>query len=149
MFWEVATRDGNPPYRCRWIYIRQRSRWEVQTYLERKKTSPGLVEDILNKLSNLNLIDDEKFAKAYVEERQLLRPASRRKIIMDLRKKHVGNDAVQSVIGADNSNDQTALQEIITHKRKQTRYQDDLKLMQYLARQGFSYGDIKVAMQEH
>jgi SOS response regulatory protein OraA/RecX len=36
---------------------------------------------------------------------------------------------------------------VIERKRRQTKYQDDTKLMQYLARQGFGYDDIKSALQ--
>jgi SOS response regulatory protein OraA/RecX len=46
-------------------------------------------------------------------------------------------------VGRDEGDEHNALREIIERKRKQTKYQDDLKLMQYLARQGFNYDDIK------
>lgn len=36
---------------------------------------------------------------------------------------------------------------MITRKRRQIKYQDNDKLMQYLARQGYGYGDIKTALQ--
>jgi SOS response regulatory protein OraA/RecX len=37
----------------------------------------------------------------------------------------------------------------IVRKRQQSKYHDDeLKLMQYLARQGFGYGEIKSALSE-
>jgi len=40
------------------------------------------------------------------------------------------------------------LRELIAKKRQQSRYQDKLKLMQYLSRQGFGYGDIKTVLEE-
>lgn len=132
----------------RYIAIRPRSRWEIEFYLQRKKASPALSETILNKLSNVNLIDDEKFAEAFVNDRRLLRPTSRRKMIMELRKKHVADEVIQAAVGNEQPDEQTALRAIIESKRRQSRYRDDLKLMQYLARQGFSYGDIKSALQD-
>jgi regulatory protein len=130
----------------RYVAMRLRSRWEVEFYLERKGASPPLIETILNKLSIVGLIDDEKLARAYVNDRRQLRPASRRKIITELRKKRIANDIIEAALGSEPEDEQTALAAIIESKRRQTKYQDDQKLMQYLARQGFSYGDIKDAL---
>lgn len=132
----------------RYIALRPRTKWEVEFYLERKKASPALVDSILNKLSIIGLIDDEKFAKAFVNDRRLLRPASRRKLITELRKKHVNPAIIEQAVGSETDDEQAALRAIIDSKRRQTKYQDDLKLMQYLARQGFNYGDIKTALQD-
>jgi regulatory protein len=130
----------------RYIAIRPRTQWEIETYLARKDSPAPTSEQITNKLIRLGLIDDTKFAQAYVNDRRLLRPTSRRKMIIELRKKYVENDIIQAVVGNETDDERGALQEIVQRKRKQTRYQDDLKLMQYLARQGFSYGDIKAAL---
>lgn len=132
----------------RYVALRPRSQWEISYYLERKKTSPSLLETILNKLSIVGLIDDGKLAEAYVHDRRLLRPTSRRKMASELRKKRISDDIIQRVLAEEDGEEQTALQEVITSKRRQSKYQDDLKLMQYLARQGFSYNDIKAALQD-
>jgi len=131
-----------------YIAMRPRSEWEIRTYLEKKGASPALIDSILNKLSIVGLVDDEKFARAFVADRRLLRPTSARKLSLELKKKHVAEDVIRQAIGDDQEDEQAALQHIIERKRLQTRYQDDLKLMQYLARQGFNYGDIKVALQK-
>lgn len=131
----------------RYIAIRPRSQWEIETYLVRKDSPAPKIEQITNKLSRLGLIDDTKFAQAFVNDRRLLRPTSRRKMILELKKKRVANDTIQMVVGNESADESSALIDIVRRKRKQTRYQDDLKLMQYLARQGFSYGDIKAALQ--
>ncbi|PIZ61835.1 hypothetical protein COY17_03540, partial [Candidatus Saccharibacteria bacterium CG_4_10_14_0_2_um_filter_52_9] len=77
---------------------------------------------------------------------QLLRPTSRRKMMLELRKKHVADDTIQVALGEEQADEQAALLDIIERKRRQSKYQDDLKLMQYLARQGFGYHDIKAAL---
>ena len=137
----------------RYVAMRQRTAWEVLFYLERKGADPSLSQTILNKLSIVGLLDDEKFARSYVNDRQLLRPTSRRKIIMELKKKRVPEEIVQRVLTERSEQDegnteQTALSEVITRKRRQTKYQDDTKLMQYLARQGFGYSDIKAVLRQ-
>lgn len=132
----------------RYVAMRPRTRWEVEFYLDRKQASPALIDNILNKLSNIGLIDDRKFAQAYVNDRKLLRPASRRKIIAELRKKRVADEIIQQITSAEEIDDRTALRAIIERKRRQTKYQDDTKLMQYLARQGFGYDDINSVLQK-
>ena len=130
----------------RYVALRPHSRWEVNFYLERKGASPTLIENILNKLSDIHLLDDRAFAQTYVNDRRLLRPAPRRKIILELKKKRIAEDIIQEVVGNDSEDEATALQAVIARKRRQTKYQDDAKLMPYLARQGFNYGDIKAAL---
>ena len=129
-----------------YIALRPRSKWEIEFYLERKKASPALIDLILNKLSIIDLIDDEKFAKAFVNDRRLLRPTSRRKLVNELRKKHISNEIIEKAIGNETEDEQAALRTVIEKARRQTKYQDNEKLMRYLARQGFSYGDIKDAL---
>jgi len=131
----------------RYIAMRPRSRWEMEFYLQRKDASPPLIEQILNKLSDIGLIDDEKFAQAFVNDRRLLRPTSRRKMMLELRKKRVSSEAIEAALGSDTAPETTALKEVIERKLRQSKYRDDeLKLMQYLARQGFRYDDIKTAL---
>ncbi len=131
-----------------YLAIRPRSRWEVTTYLQRKGASPTLSASILNKLSNSNLLDDKKFAEAFVSDRRLLHVKSRRKLIQELRQKHVPGDIIQAAVGNESEDEQAALRAVIERKRRQAKYRDNLKLMQYLAGQGFNYGDIKSALGE-
>lgn len=132
----------------RYVALRPRSVWEMQFYLERKQASPALIEQITNKLMSIELLDDAKFARMFVNDRRLLRPTSRRKLILELRKKHVPTDLIEQAVGSEVEDEQAALQALIESKRHQAKYQDDLKLMQFLARQGFGYGDIKAALEQ-
>lgn len=131
-----------------YIARRPRSRWEMEQYLQRKQCSPALAHTILNKLSNIELLDDVKFAHSWVNNRRLLKPTSRRRLAQELRAKRISDEIIEQVLGADETDETTVLQELIARKRKQARYHDDQKLMQYLAGQGFSYGDIKAAIQD-
>lgn len=132
----------------RYVAIRPRSRWELETYLARKKASPALTKSILNKLSKAGFVDDEQFARAYVQDRRLLRHTARRRLVQELRQKRVADETIQAVVGSEPEDEQAALKAVIQQKRRQPKYRDDLKLMQYLARQGFNYGDIKEALQD-
>jgi regulatory protein len=130
----------------RYVAMRPRSVWEVEFYLKRKDSPAPLIEQITNKLKKFGYLDDLKFAEAFVRDRRLLRSSSVRKIILELRKKHVPSDVIERVTKEDETDEGAMLREVVAKKRRQTKYQDDLKLMQYLARQGFSYSDIKTAL---
>lgn len=130
----------------RYVAMRPRTTWEVKTYLERKHASPDLTISLLNKLSNINLIDDAAVARMYIHDRQLLRPASRRKIMYELQKKHIPEGEIE--VALSEVDDTQALAQVIANKRRQSKYQDEAKLLRYLASQGFSYGDIKSALAE-
>ncbi len=132
----------------RYAAMRLRSTWEMEQYLKRKGASPALVEKILNKLSNIKLLDDENFARTWVSNRRLLRPTSKRKLQQELRAKHVSQEVINITLNEDEAVDeQSALRQHIAKKRHLPKYKaDPLKLMQYLARQGFSYEDIKSAL---
>jgi regulatory protein len=132
----------------RYAAMRRRSRWEMESYLQRKDASPALAQQILSKLSDLGFIDDLAFAQAWVENRHLLRPTSQRKLQQELRAKRVPADIVDKVLREDETPDRDELRAMVARKRRQSKYQDNDKLMQYLARQGFGYEDIKTVLAE-
>lgn len=130
----------------RYVAMRQRSTGELETYLRRKEASPEFIAETVERLTELRLVDDVAFADSFVRDRQLLRPTSRRKLELELRRKHIPQAIIQDALEQNGFSDQTSLEQLIIKKRRQTKYQDDQKLMQYLARQGYGYGDIKTAL---
>jgi regulatory protein len=133
----------------RYAAMRLRSRWELTEYLRRKQASPEASESVMAKLERIGFINDEVFARMWVENRRLLKPTSRRKLQQELKAKRVGDDIVGRVLQEAGDGDHSALQEMIARKRRQAKYRDDeMKLMQYLVRQGFGYDDVKTAVRE-
>jgi regulatory protein len=131
-----------------YVARRMRSRHELIDYFRRKGYDDDLGVQILHKLRAQRLVDDQAFAEAWVRNRRLLKSVSKRRLIQELRQKHVAEDIIEKAVAEDEADERTVLGELIAKKRRQTKYQDDLKLMQYLARQGFSYDDIKHALAE-
>ena len=130
------------------ISMRPRSEWEIREYLKRKNYDPAPIDTILNKLSISGYVNDLKFAQAWVANRRLLKSTSQRRLIQELRQKRVADDIAKQVLEEDETDELEVLRELVAKKRTQTRYQDKLKLMQYLSRQGFSYSDIKSVLDE-
>ena len=81
-----------------------------------------------------------------MRNRRLLKAVSKRRLMQELRQKRIADDVIQQVLAEDETDDRNVLRELVERKRRQSKYQDNLKLMQYLARQGFSYDDIKAAL---
>ena len=127
------------------MLIRPRSRRELADYLRRKKAEPQQQTDVTSYLETKGYVSDAAFAKSWVRSRQATRPVSTRRLIMELRQKGVSNDDITAALNENNYDEQHALQQLITKKRRLTRYQDPQKLMHYLLRQGFGYEVIKQA----
>jgi regulatory protein len=129
------------------IARRLRSEWEIRDYLKRKHYDIENINLIIARLYKRNWLNDEAFARMWVENRRLLRSASTRRISQELKAKHVSDTIIQKVLEEDSTEDSTILTTLVERKRKQTRYQDDQKLLAYLIRQGYNYQDVKQAIE--
>ncbi|HET8992141.1 MAG TPA: RecX family transcriptional regulator [Candidatus Saccharimonadales bacterium] len=141
---QISAQDKLYARTLKLVAARPKSEWEVTNYLSQKDASPALIKDILNKLSELGLIDDYKFAEMYIRDITHHSPASRRKILSKLKQKRVKEEAIEQALQGIAGNDQSALDKLIETKHR--KYPDKMKLMAYLSRQGFSYPDIKSAL---
>ena len=130
-----------------YIMIRPRSVREVRDYLWRKKAEPDISASIVARLETRGYLGDDAFAKSWVRARQLTKPVSKRRLVAELRQKGVANELIEQTLHTETYDEQAALSELVAKKRKQARYQDEQKLMAYLARQGFGYDAIRAALQ--
>ena len=110
----------------------------------KKGISPEVTARVFDRLTEKGYIDDEKFTRYWVENRSLTKGASRRKLQAELRAKGVESTIIERFLRESDRSDDDELQKVIVKKR--ARYPDRQKLMQYLARQGFSYDDISAAL---
>ena len=110
-------------------------------FYEKKGVSNISVEQVLNRLIEKKYIDDEKFAKFWVENRNQRKGSSIKKLKSELFSKGVSSDIIEQVLSESNRNDEDEIQKIIAKKAK--KYTDEQKLIAYLARQGFSFDEIK------
>lgn len=131
------------------ISRRPRSEWELRDYLRRKQHEQSTIEFVIGYLKERDYVNDAEFARRWVENRRLLKPVSRRKLKQELRQKRVDEALIIAALEADQADEREVLRELIARKRRQSKYQDNLKLMQYLSRQGFNYGDIRSVLDEN
>lgn len=128
------------------IARRPRSEWEVRDYYKRKEYDPELIDQLVQRLYASKWLNDEEFARRWVENRRLLKSTSKRRLHQELKAKRVPDAAISKALSEDETDERVVLQELVARKRKQSRYQDDQKLMAYLMRQGFDYGSVKDAV---
>ncbi len=107
------------------------------------------IEAVIAKLIDMRIIDDENFARFFVSNRNQIKGTSEKKLKIELRNKGVSDAIINEVLSEDEygekiRDDKVEIQKMIEKKRR--RGYDDAKLMQYLARQGFSYDLIRESL---
>lgn len=144
--------------------LRPRSMKEMRDYLWKKtlakkyktrqgevKSRPGVsakvADRVLHRLIEKGYVNDESFARWWVEYRNQVKGTSQRKLRAELGAKGVAREIVGRVLAETDRTDQQELQKVIA--KKQNRYPDKQKFMGYLLRQGFSYEDIQAALEEY
>lgn len=138
---------------------RPRSQKEMRDYLYRKtrdtrtKTgdikkgvSAALTDRVFDRLTSKGYISDEKFARFWIENRNVRKGSSMRKLAAELAAKGVERQTIEAFISETDRDDLDELRKVVA--KKSARYDDEQKLIAYLARQGFSYDDIKTVLGE-
>jgi regulatory protein len=131
-----------------YLSYRLRSKWEMETYLKRKGYSPKIIDDTLKYLTDKKLVDDREFASRWIENRLLLKPTSINILKLELKQKHISSEIINSELKSREIDELPIINQLIEKKRQSSKYQDNLKLMQFLARRGFSYDLIKRALND-
>jgi regulatory protein len=133
------------------LSYRPRSSTEVRQNLSKRGISESIIDETLNRLQNAGLVNDEAFARAWVENRNTFRPRGKPALQMELRRKGLSDEIVQSVM--DTQLDETVLAREAA--RKYARRLKDLewtefrqKLGGFLARRGFSYATLAPVVSE-
>lgn len=138
--------------------LRPRSMREIRDYLW-KKSQPKLLKSgrktaglpdslsqrVVERLVAKKYLDDYQFAEWWLTNRRLKQGASLRRLRQELVQKGVDRSIVEQLLVESDRDDISELHKIIA--KKAHRYPDRDKLMRYLSSQGFSYDDIKQALE--
>jgi regulatory protein len=131
-----------------YFYKKNRSRMvrsaKTGEVYQKEGISQQITDRVFERLVKRGYVNDESFAKFWVENRQTTKGISQRKLTSELFAKGISQSIIDNVLKTSERNDQSELEKIIT--KKASRYDDPQKLMAYLARLGFSYDDIKTAL---
>jgi len=119
----------------RFATLRPRSEKEITDYLKRKEVHESLTEELFNRLKRLDLVNDEVFAKWWVEQRLQFKSKSKRELEFELRNKGIGKEIISEVLAESGVDDLKAAQKLLDRYPSKTRQQK----IDYLARKGFAW----------
>jgi len=121
------------------VRVKNRKTGEYSTHLK-KGYDASLVPLVLKRLNDRGYIDDERFAATWVENRNVSKGTSIKKLRLELQQKGISQSVIEKVLAESSRDESAELRKIIARKAK--KYPDEQKLIQYLLRQGFNYSDI-------
>jgi regulatory protein len=135
----------------RFLGYRPRSVQEVRENLQKHEIPENVIEEVLKRLQETNLLNDQQFAQAWVENRSTFRPRSRRALAMELRQKGLDDEVVQDALEANVDENALALEAARKHAHKVRRLEwPDFrqKLGGFLGRRGFSYAVVAPVLRQ-
>lgn len=140
-----ALRDADEFERAReralnYLSYRPRSAAELERYLLKHSFSETAVADVLHRLSEVGLVDDEAFARYWVENRARFRPKGKRVLVQELRQKGIASRVIEEALA---DYDETAAAERVAEAqaRRLSNLPPNLfhrRLWARMARRGFS-----------
>ena len=142
----------------RFLSYRPRSEKEVREKLKSKKAPSEIIKEIVTKLKEKKFINDEEFAKLWIESRLRFKPRSVHLIKLELKQKGISDEIIESGIknqelGAESDLEQAKklVEKKMTRIRNKfgmTREEIYQKLGRYLASKGFCWDTIKNSIDE-
>lgn len=130
-------------YLLKFATLRPRSEKEIQDWFKRKKVHESLHKELFNRLKRLDLIDDEKFAKWWIEQRSNFRPKPKRTMNQELRIKGIKQEVINEVLQDAEIDEEKIARELLekkTYKWKNLPSREARqKMSQYLAGKGFEW----------
>lgn len=137
----------------RYLEYRHRSESEVRQYLRKHGFEDPVIQDTLDRLLRIGLLDDKRFAEAWVENRATFRPRSRKALAVELRRKGLDNEAIDAALQGVTQDQEAGL--ALQAAQKQARKLSGLEWNDYrnrlggfLARRGFDYETIRSVVEQ-
>jgi regulatory protein len=131
----------------RFAMVRPRSEKEIRDYFRRKKVHESMHEKLFEKLKHLELLDDEKFAKWWVEQRQNFKPKPKRILNQELRIKGIDKETIDEVLSEEVVDEEKMAKELLAKKAYKWKSLEPRearqKMSQYLFGKGFSWDTIE------
>ena len=138
----------------KFVALRPRSQKEISDWFRRKKVREDLQTELNKRLKSLDLVDDEEFAKWWIEQRREFKPMGVKRLKFELKQKGVNNNVISSLLSEFiNTYDQKNLAMKILEKKierlkKMPRMIAFQKAYRLLASRGFDSRVIESAIDE-
>ncbi len=142
--------DANPEAVARQILLRRltdqpRSRAELAESLAKRHVPDDVAKRLLDRFTEVGLIDDEAFARAWVQSRMTGKGLARRALAMELRRKGIDDELAREVLGdIEPDDEEAAARAVVRRKLRNTRGLEPVARMRrlagVLARKGYPSG---------
>jgi len=134
----------------RYLAIRPRSVREMTDYLTKKNPDPAWIPRIINRLNRYRYLDDEAFAKMFIENRIRNHPKSRFALTHELKQKGISSRIIESQLSSydDIQMACSALSSRIRHWRRLDPEIRQKKAFNYLRYRGFGFEAIQSAWEQ-
>lgn len=136
----------------RLLTYRPRSEKEIRDRLVRKQFDPMIINQVIEKLKEDKLLNDEEFAEWWTEQRQTFRGKSKYVIKRELSEKGVERDTVDKAVSTAKDDYETAKEYLERKRRMFEKYSGDeytKKVTGFLQRKGFSWDVISKILKEN
>ena len=115
------------------------------------RITPEMIQEVVSRLESQNYINDQDFARYFIENRHQNKGISTKRLVQELKIKGVDNDVIeQAMFDQDTGNlfreEEVEIEKMIKKQLRKTS--DRQKIIAYLARQGFSYDLIKAKLDQ-
>jgi regulatory protein len=155
----AETEAGDPEAQARQICLRlltaaPRTRAQLALALQRKGVPGEAAEAVLGRFTDVGLIDDAAFARAWVESRHYSRGLSRRSLSAELHRQGVDTEEIREAVGTlDPEQEVTTARRLVEQKMAGTRGQPSETRVRrtagVLARKGYPPGLVFRLIKEH
>lgn len=122
-----------------------RSRQELADRLARRNVPDDVAGRLLDRFEEVGLVDDEAFARSWIDSRQRTRGLARRALAQELRSKGVADETAREVLSeVDPADEERLARKLVRKKLRGLRSADDTvaarRLAGLLARKGYPAG---------
>ena len=137
----------------RLLKLRPRSEHEIRQKLEKKEFSHDIIDETIQYLKHIQLIDDRRFAKAWIHSR-LARPFGLNRIRFELKTKGINNQIIQEELSGAKETFAEDEAVLALAQRRFQKYKRVEKLkakrrtFEFLVRRGFSSDAISKALRQ-
>jgi regulatory protein len=129
----------------RLLTVRARTRAELEGQLAKRGYPDDVSERVLDRLTQVGLIDDADFAEQWVQSRRVNAGKGKRALAAELRTKGVDNDVITAALaGIDADAERQRAEQLVRDKLRREKLVDDddakivRRLVGMLARRGYS-----------
>ncbi len=136
----------------KYISLKLRTSFEVEEKLRELGYEETIINRVINDLTEIDYINDYKYATKYITEKTKLKPKSTKLLAMELDYKGIPGDIINSAIEELSPDDDKVALELL--KKRYSKYNefDEIlikKMKAYLAGRGFSYNQISKAISKY